>query len=64
MFKDVPGHEPVQEVDAPLCDMSLRLATIKASAIVVTAVEVRPHGVFFALNQGEVYSWELLFRFL
>lgn len=59
-----PGHEPMQEVDASLCDVSLRLATIKATAIVLMAIEVRPHGVFFTVNLGEVYSWELLFCLL
>ncbi len=56
----VPSHEPMQELDSPVCDMLLRLAKSGAHATLIKAVEARPHCVLFTLYQREVYARKLL----
>ena len=60
LHADVPSHEPMQELDSPVCDMLFRLAESDAHATLVKAVEVRPYCVLFTLYQREVYARKLL----
>ena len=64
LHADVPSHEPMQEVDSPVCDMLFRLAESGAHAIIVKAVKVRPHCVLFTLYQREVHARKLLLGLL